>query len=398
MAWASLSAHKLRTGLTLLGVIIAVSTLILVVSVVEGMNAYVSERVASLGSSVFTIQRFPIITNFDDWIRALRRNKILELVDYEAVRKTSRLASAVGAQTGTLSDIKYKSQTLYDVEVAGVTASMVNIDPIQIDYGRYLAPIDVDHSKYVCFIGSDIVENLFPNVNPLGKIVRIRGISFEVVGVAKKVGTVFGQTQDNFVKIPLSTHQKMFGSRRSIAILVKATTPALLNDTIDEARVIMRARHHLKYKDIDDFGVVTASTINDLWRDLTGGIALTAVAVTSVFLVVGGVVIMNIMIAVVSERTREIGIRKSLGARRRDILIQFLIESVVMSALGGAIGILLAYIGTKIMSAATPVPSSLPLWAVAVALLVSSLVGLFFGIYPANKAAKLDPIVALRYE
>lgn len=399
VAFSSLWAYKLRTLLTVLGVVIAVMTMSGVVAVIEGVNVYVAERVAAkLGAQVYVVRRFPIITNFEEFLKATRRNRDITLPDYEFLRDHLKLSRAVGASAVTTMDVKYKSQTVYDITVEGVTDNMIDLVAQEVEDGRYINGFEMSRSRRVCFIGADIVDNLFTHVHPLGKSLRINGVTFYVIGVATRIGRTFGQTQDNFVKIPLTTFHKMFGSRRSIEIWARALDHLGLEVAIDEARLLMRTRRHLKYHDEDNFGIITATTINELWKDLTGSIALAVVAVTSVFLVVGGIVIMNIMLAVVTERTREIGIRKALGARRRDILLQFLIESVLVAASGGALGILLAYVGTRLMAAMTPIPSSLPLWAVGLALVVSSGVGLFFGLYPAGKAARLDPIAALRAE
>ena len=277
---------------------------------------------------------------------------------------------------------------------------MINIGNEQVDLGRYISESDFSHHSYTAFAGKDVMDKLFPNGNPLGKELNFKGQTFEVVGVAKSIGSVFGQSRDNFIIIPLPTFMKIFRNNRnmSINIQVQALRGDLMNESQDEARLLMRARRHVKFDAKDDFGIISSDTILTLWKNLTGTIAAVAVGVTSIFLVVGGIVIMNIMLASVTERTHEIGIRKALGARRRDILMQFLVESAALSTAGGVLGVLTACIGTAIISAMTPIPSDLPMAAVATAVLVSASVGLFFGIYPANKAAKLDPITALRSE
>ncbi|MBI1745874.1 MAG: ABC transporter permease [Acidobacteria bacterium] len=398
IALLSMATHKLRTILTLLGVVIAVMTLIAVVSVIEGLNVYVAERVADMGSNVFMLDRYGLITNAEEWLRIMRRNKKITLDDYRALREKCRLPQGFAASVETNTDIKYGNQSLYDVNVTGVTASMAGIDNVQMDRGRYLSSYEVDHAQPVCIIGADVADSLFPMLNPMGKLIRIGKTPFEVIGVAKRIGKVFGETQDNFAKIPISTFQKLYGSRRSVSIRVRVNNPGAMDEAMDEVRLHMRARHHLRYNDKDDFGIITSQSFTDLWNKMTGMIALVAIFVTSVFLVVGGIVIMNIMLSVVTERTREVGLRKSLGARRQDILLQFLFESTTMATLGGSLGVFLAYLGTKLMTALTPIPSTLPVWAVVTALAVSGTVGLIFGLYPANKAAKMDPIEALRSE
>jgi len=395
LALDTLRAHKLRSFLTLFGIIIAVTTLIVVVSVIEGMNRYIAERVANMGSNVFYVTRFGIITSAKDWIAAQKRKRIL-MDDYAALRAQLKLASAVGASSWSQSDLKAGDKQVYDVGIRGATPNMINIGTEQVGDGRYISETDFSHRSYVCFIGADVAENLFAG-SPLGKTITFRGQTFEVIGVARRIGTVFGQTQDNFVHIPLTTFLKIVGTNRaSIGIAVQALRPELMEQAQDEARLLMRARHHLPFNQKDDFGIVSSASIYELWQNLTGTIAMVAVGVTAVFLVVGGIVVMNIMLASVTERTHEIGIRKSLGARRRDILMQFLVEAVALSTAGGVIGVLAAFVGTRIMAATTSIPSVLPLPAVATAVMVSGGVGLFFGIYPASKAARLDPISALR--
>jgi len=396
LALDTLRAHKLRSFLTLFGIIIAVTTLIVVVSVIEGMNRYIAERVANMGSNVFYVTRFGIITSAKDWIAAQKRKRIL-MDDYAALRAQLKLAAAVGASSWSQFDLKAGDKQVYDVGVRGTTPNMINIGTEQVGDGRYISETDFSHRSYVCFIGADVAENLFGAASALGKTIAFRGQTFEVIGVARRIGTVFGQTQDNFVHIPLTTFLKIIGTNRaSIGIAVQALRPELMEQAQDEARLLMRARRHLPFNQKDDFGIVSSASIYELWQNLTGTIAMVAVGVTAVFLVVGGIVVMNIMLASVTERTHEIGIRKSLGARRRDILMQFLVEAVALSTAGGVIGVLAAFVGTRIMAATTSIPSVLPLPAVATAVMVSGGVGLFFGIYPASKAARLDPISALR--
>jgi len=398
LALDTLRSHKLRSFLTLLGVIISVTTLIAVVSVIEGMNRYIGERVANLGSNSITITRFGVITSAKAWMEAQKR-RVITMEDYEWVRANLKIGQDAAAQSWNRSDIKAGNQSLQEVGIRGVTPNMVNIGQEQVDQGRYITESDFQRRGSVAFVGKDIGDQLFPGLNPLGKEIIFKGQTFQIIGVAKPLGSVFGQSQDNFVLIPMTTFLKLFQSRfTSVSIVVQARRMDLMQDTEDEGRMLMRVRHHLPYNANDDFGIVTSDTIMTLWKNLTGTIAAVAVGVTSIFLVVGGIVIMNIMLASVTERTQEIGIRKSLGARRRDILLQFLVEAATLSTAGGVMGVTAAWIGTKVMSAMTPIPSALPMPAVFTAVTVSAAVGLFFGIYPANKAARLDPIVALRAE
>ncbi len=397
LAIDTLRSHKLRSFLTLLGVIISVSTLIAVVSVLTGTDLYVRDHISNLGSNVFAVNRFGIINNLKDWVDAQKRKRI-NIEDMEWLGENMRLAKAVGGASGHLSDVKCGNQSLQDVNIKGVTPNMIGIGTEQVQTGRYITDADYQRHTYSAFVGFDVADKLFPGLDPIGKEVFFRGQSFTVVGVAKTIGSAFGQSQDNFIIIPLTTFFKLFDDNRfqSVSIQIQAADAGLMQQTQDEARLLMRARRHVKYADKDDFGIVSSDALMELFHSIVGVVAYVAVIVTGVFMVVGGIVIMNIMLAAVSERTHEIGIRKSLGARRSDILLQFLVEAAMLSTAGGVFGVFIAWVGTQIMSASTPIPSTLPVWIVVTAVLVSAAVGLFFGIYPANKAARLDPIAALR--
>jgi putative ABC transport system permease protein len=398
VALETMRAHKLRSFLVLFGVILSVTTLIAVISLIQGMNLYIADHVANLGANVFLVNQFPIITSLDEFVKAQRRNRKITWDDYEYLRDNLKLAKGVGVATGNFGKVRYNGETVEDVFVRGVSANMAQMDNKEAGSGRYISDLDNEHRAPVTMIGSDVADRFFPNVDPLGKELLIDGRPYQVVGVAKKQGTAFGQSQDNFVYIPIEVFFKSYGMQRSLNINVQAPAAEWMDRSQEEARTIMRARRHLQPNDADNFGILASASIMDLWDKLTGALANAMVFIVTVFVVVGGVVIMNVMLASVTERTREVGIRKSLGARRRDILLQFLIEASVMSAVGGAIGIIAAYGITLVTRVFTSIPMSVPLVAVLASLVLSTGVGLFFGIYPANKAARLNPIEALRHE
>ncbi|HUI83567.1 MAG TPA: ABC transporter permease [Candidatus Binatia bacterium] len=398
IALETMRAHKLRSFLMLFGVILSVSTLILVVALISGMNAYFASRVANLGSNVFLVHKFPIISDTRELLKAERRNRDITWDDFVSLRDNLKLPQAVGVEVRRQADIRNQRQNLQDVDLRGVTANIGDMDVEEVATGRYMTDSDNQHRSMVCMIGADVDEKLFAGTDPIGKILTVDGQEFLIVGVAKRIGNTFGQSQDNFVYIPIETWLKIYGRNNSLSINIQARGPEWLARTEEETRVLMRARRHLAPNEDDNFGILASDSLMGLWKNLTGTLASGMVALVSIFLVIGGVVIMNVMLASVTERTREIGIRKSLGAKRRDILLQFLVESTVMALVGGAIGVLAAWILSVVVRSTTPVPMAVPLLAVVVAIAISSAVGVFFGVYPARKAAKLDPIEALRYE
>jgi len=398
VALETIRTHKLRSFLMLLGIIISVSTLILVVSLISGVDGYIADRVANLGSNVFLIARFPLITDVDEYVKAVRRNKVITWEDFQALHDDLKLPRRVGAEVRTSGKVRVGSQSVEDTSIRGVTANIGEIDIEEPIEGRYISDGDDHNRAMTTMIGNDLANKLFPYVDPIGRDVWVDGRPFTVVGIAKPIGTVFGQSQDNFAYIPIQTFIKIYGSHLDMAINIQARGAEWMEETQDEARALLRARRHLAPNEADSFGILDSATLMNLWKNLTGVIATAMIGVVSVFLVIGGVVIMNVMLATVTERTREIGIRKALGARRRDILLQFLIEAAFMAAVGGALGVVFAYGVAAIVKATTSVPMHVPIAAVFIAEILSTCVGLFFGVYPSRKAALLQPIEALRQE
>jgi putative ABC transport system permease protein len=398
IALETLRQHKLRSFLTLLGVILSVCTLIVVVSMVQGANKYVAEKVADFGSNVFLVMRFPLITSAEQYVKLARSNKNVTWDDYEYVRDNMSLADSVGLEVRRLGKVKYKTETIEDIDVRGVTANMGGIDKEEAAIGRYISEADDMHRANVTMIGVDVAKRFFTGTDPIGKSIYIDGEEYEVVGVAKELGSAFGQSQDSFVYIPIQTWRKAYGSDVTMNINVKAISADLMAPAEDEARMLMRARRHLKPRQDDTFGVVEPSSIMELYNSVTGNLASASIFIVAIFLVIGGIVIMNIMLASVTERTREIGVRKSLGATRRDVLLQFLVESGVMATIGGVLGVVAAAVIAFAVGRLTSFPMDLPIRWVIIGVVTAGLIGVFFGVYPAYKASKLNPIEALRFE
>jgi len=398
LSFDALRAHKLRSFLTLLGVILAVTTLVAVMSVVAGLNFYVADRVANLGANVFLVDRFGIITSRDEWIKAQKR-PLITLEEYQRLRDNMKTASHIAAIADRTMDVRYANVLLENTDVTGVTPNYPDIRNMNLSAGRVLTDGDDLHHAPVCFIGTDVVKKFFFNVDPIGKSIRAGTNTYEVVGVAGEIGSAFGESQDNFMLIPLTTYYKDWHKQNeSLTLFVQAQSAEMVDSSEDEAHMLMRAWRHLPFDAADNFAVFGSASIMKLWNQITGNLFAVAVSLTAVFLVVGGIVIMNIMLASVTERTREIGLRRSLGARKKHIILQFMTESAVLAAVGGLLGLLFAYGIVALVRAVTPIPVQTPMSAVIISLGVSTAVGLFFGIYPAMRAAKLDPIEALRAE
>jgi len=405
IALQSLRANKLRSLLTVLGILIGVSSVIAVVAITEGLDRYMSEKVLELGTKAFRLQRTPDFEpSHERWMELMKRKR-LNLDDLEAMRKACTLCSEVGAQVDTGGSAKRGRTIQKNVRISGITENISRIGSIrELAAGRHLVQQDVMQAALVAVIGTDLVDAFFGTMEPMGKEIDVDGHPLKIVGVAEKKGAVFGESQDNFIWMPITTFQKLYGSRRSITISAEAQSMADFEAAQDQVRVAMRARRHLTYSKDDDFAIETGESIMELWQNLTRGIYVVTFVVTAISLLIGGIVVMNIMLVSVTERIREIGVRKALGARRGDILRQFLVESVILSGFGGFLGVLgaaafsfaLGSILANMMSANFSAP--VRPWAVALAIGVSSVVGLVAGIYPANRAAALDPVEALRNE
>jgi putative ABC transport system permease protein len=401
IALQSLWANKLRSALTLLGVVIGVAAVIAVVTFVNGINGYVAEKIFNLGADVFIMFKVsPAVTNVDHYIEGMKR-KDLTLEDYRAVREGCKLCAYVGAYArGNTGHVKYGEHSLSDTMVQGMTPAVAITQDIDLESGRMLGETDLENNAPVVVVGTDIVDNLMPGTDPIGKEIRVDGWIYRVIGVGKKKGSTLGHSLDNYVMMPLTSWMKQHGSYNSnLRISAKAVgTGPTLDAAMDEARVIVRARRHDPAGGADSFDMENNSSLLSIWSNLTGTFFVAMIGISAISMVVGGIVIMNIMLVSVTERTREVGIRKAMGAKRADVLMQFLIEAVLLALVGGIVGVLLGIGVAKGVTLAVGMPSVIKLWAVAAGLLVAGSVGIFFGVYPARRAAMLDPIAALRFE
>jgi putative ABC transport system permease protein len=395
----SLRSAKLRTFLTLLGIILATTTLISVMSVISGMDVVVAQNITDMGADGYLVARI-VMMQWDPkkYLEMLRRNPRLSREEFEFLRSHATLTSQMGMSAERTVTIHKGKERSEDVDLRGASPAIAVIANYQAQDGRFFSESENRQRMNVAFIGHDIQTKFFGESDPVGQTIDVDGAPFEIVGVSKEKGSVLGQSQDNFVVIPVETYFKIWGARSGMLYYGMAIDREHLVQAQEEARMLLRSYRHLKPKDDDTFATLTSAALLDFWDQLTRVIAATAVGVVSVFMVVGGVVIMNIMLAVVTERTHEIGIRKSVGARNKDILNQFLVESAMLSGLGGLIGVTLAWLLAVLVRSVTPVPTSVPVTAVIVGVTLSAAVGLFFGIYPARRAAHLDPIEALRME
>jgi len=396
----SLRGSKLRSFLTLLGIILSTTTLISVMSVIHGMDVVVATSASTMGTEGFRVVRFAFINNWDPkkFLEYQRKNPQLSLEEYEFLKGRAQLVKEMSPSAQRGVKVTYEGDLIDGVALISFNSSGASLTNTEIDAGRMFTDTEDQRHSEVVVLGADIKNRFFPNIDPIGKSIQVDGRPFQVIGVAKSKGSVFGQSNDNFVSVPIQTFVKIYGARSGLSYNFSAFSREHMTEAQDEVRVLLRAARHLRPDQDETFMILSSDTLISAWNSLTGAIAAAAVGIVSVFMVVGGVVIMNIMLAVVSERTREIGVRKSVGARRQDILNQFLVESSMLAAIGGLMGVAISWLVALIVRNTTLVPMEIPVNAVLIGVTLSAAVGLFFGIYPARRASRLDPIVALRSE
>ena len=395
LSLSALRAHKLRASLTMLGLTMGVATLITVMTIVQGANVYVEQKIANLGTNVFQIARTPFaVTDFNIIIKALKFKKI-EMEDMRAVAEGCPACNEVGATASGSVHARHDNKEISDVNFYGQTPSMADIDTRIVEFGRYFTVAEAEHRAEVCLIGDTLVQQLFPSADPIGKTIRVGNDEFMVIGVMEKIGSVLGQDQDNFITVPLPVFLRIQGARTSLTINVKTNTGEF-EKAQDQADLVLRARRHLSGKMEDDFFIGTKESYMALWRSISSAFFGVFILVSAISVVIGGIVIMNVMLVSVSLRKREIGVRRAIGATKQDILRQFMLESVMQCIAGGIAGISMGFLVALAMRTFTPFPASVQTWVAVLGVLLSSVVGLFFGIYPAVRASQLDPVVALR--
>jgi len=399
LAMQSLWANKLRSILTLIGVVMGVASVIMVITLTNTANDYMGTKLSGYGADVFTIDRqAAVIFSAEDYFRYQKR-KIVRYEDYQAVREACTLCKEVGALLSKTTNVVHNGQSSKDTEVRGYTATMFSLNNINVAVGRPLNEADIEHATHTAVVGYDIVDNILGDGDPIGKELRVDGVPYTIVGIGERQGKTFGQSQDNWVSVPLTTYQHTYGTNDSMTIYARANGDStVMSRAEDEVRVIMRTRRHDAPGVDDSFELSTNDTFLDIWKQISQLFIFIVFALASISLVVGGIVIMNIMLVSVTERTREIGVRKALGARQRDVLLQFLIESGLMATLGGVIGILIGVGVASLITQLFDIQVNVSIGSVFLGIFMATGTGVFFGVYPASKAAKLDPIVALRSE
>jgi putative ABC transport system permease protein len=398
VALQAIWANKLRSFMTVLGNIVAVTSIVTVVTLIQGLDAMVSDVVVSeVGADTFAVQRTPLSLSEDEQERN-RNNPLITLEEADRVRAFSRHIESVVAEASRNATVSYRTGEFDNVNIRGVTSDYLDLSSVVVERGRMMSRVEMNRGQRVAFIGWALADQVFGDINPLDKTIKIAGIGFRVVGVSEAQGSFFGNSQDNFAVVPLAAYRRLFGARQNLQLTIKPTATDDMQAAMDDTTVALRVARRLDPSEPDNFGLFTSEMILDLYRQITAGIFAVLVGIVALSLVVGGIVIMNIMLMVVSERTREIGLRKALGARRKDIMSQVLTESITLSTLGGLVGISLGFLAANLISALTPLPARLEPWSVALGIGITAGVGLFVGAYPASRAAALDPIEALRRE